>query len=256
MAARPSLSLSFLSPSPPPALPRPVLLDHPPCPKCSLRASPSSLSASPALPSRACRTVRRPALSCAPSGPNADPPPPAALTDRDTGKLSSVDSFSKHELDSEITLKECCYRNLYADVGASSSSPSPGLPRARVLTLARPPRPSLPIDYFKVKNAQEVLLSDSKASLPPTEMEEAAPADTRPLPPPPPPSAATGGQVFLSDGLKKDYQDKEYYYEEFCYKQYKAREHSNDGASRPLPSSLQRSLLRSLGLPASKPEPR
>ena len=53
--------------------------------------------------------------------------------------------------------------------------------------------------------------------------------------------AANGKTVFLSDGLKKSYDDVEYYYEEFCYKKVKARQRSNDGASTlallPLPPS-------------------
>ncbi|GAA5928928.1 hypothetical protein JCM3775_006684 [Rhodotorula graminis] len=90
--------------------------------------------------------------------------------DKDTGKLASVSSKNVHDLDEEVEYKEVCYRNLYADV-----------------------------DYFKVHNQKELLLSDSK-----------------------------GAQVFLSDGLKKAYDDVEYYYEEYCYKQYKERSHSND----------------------------
>ncbi|GAA6010196.1 uncharacterized protein JCM10292_003355 [Rhodotorula paludigena] len=55
------------------------------------------------------------------------------------------------------------------------------------------------IDEFKVKNSKELLISDTK-----------------------------GESVFLSDGLKKSFDDVEYYYEEFCYKQYNSREHSLD----------------------------
>ncbi|GAA5857216.1 hypothetical protein JCM9279_004424 [Rhodotorula babjevae] len=90
--------------------------------------------------------------------------------DKDTGRLAAIDSSSKHESEEEVSYKEVCYRNLYADV-----------------------------EYFKVHNSKELLLSDTK-----------------------------GSQVFLSDGLKKAYDDVEYYYEEFCYKQFKERAHSNN----------------------------
>ena len=99
------------------------------------------------------------------------------------------------------------------------------------------PRSSSRADAFKVKNQKELLLSDSAFLLPfPACPECAQGPDPRsdPLSP-----AAQGKSVFLSDGLKKAYDDVEYYYEEFCYKQYKERSHSNDGASPPsLPSSL------------------
>ncbi|GAA5908328.1 hypothetical protein JCM8208_000379 [Rhodotorula glutinis] len=55
------------------------------------------------------------------------------------------------------------------------------------------------LEYFKVHNSKELLTSDTK-----------------------------GAQVFLSEGLKKAYDDVEYYYEEFCYKQYKERSHENN----------------------------
>ncbi|BGP37484.1 hypothetical protein JCM10450v2_001390 [Rhodotorula kratochvilovae] len=37
-----------------------------------------------------------------------------------------------------------------------------------------------------------------------------------------------GSTVFLSDGIKRDFEDVEFYYEEWCYKQVKAREHDKD----------------------------
>ncbi|GAA5908322.1 hypothetical protein JCM8208_000377 [Rhodotorula glutinis] len=55
------------------------------------------------------------------------------------------------------------------------------------------------LEYFKVHNSKELLTSDTK-----------------------------GAQVFLSDGLKKAYDDVEYYFEEYCYKQYKERSHENN----------------------------
>ena len=49
-----------------------------------------------------------------------------------------------------------------------------------------------------------------------------------------PRSAAGNSDVFLFANLKKDYQDKEYYYEEFCYKQMHQKEHNSKGASLSL----------------------
>ena len=46
---------------------------------------------------------------------------PRSHADHDSGRLAAVDSSSRHDLDSEIAYKELCYRNLYADVGASLS---------------------------------------------------------------------------------------------------------------------------------------
>lgn len=47
----------------------------------------------------------------------------------------------------------------------------------------------------------------------------------------PRPRADSGKDVFLFDGIKKDSNDKEYYYEEFCYKQFNFKQHDSDGAS-------------------------
>ena len=44
------------------------------------------------------------------------------------------------------------------------------------------------------------------------------------------PSAAKGQNVFLFDGIKKDVNDKEFYYEEFCYKQFNVKQHNENGA--------------------------
>ncbi|GAA6048195.1 hypothetical protein JCM3770_003705 [Rhodotorula araucariae] len=55
------------------------------------------------------------------------------------------------------------------------------------------------LDDFDVKHSIETVVSDKK-----------------------------GQTVFLSDGIKRDFKDKEYYYEEFCYKKFKAREHDKD----------------------------
>ncbi|BGP45574.1 hypothetical protein JCM10450v2_001393 [Rhodotorula kratochvilovae] len=41
-------------------------------------------------------------------------------------------------------------------------------------------------------------------------------------------SDASGKQVFLSDGIKRDFEDTEYYFEEWCYKFTKGREHNKD----------------------------
>lgn len=46
--------------------------------------------------------------------------------------------------------------------------------------------------------------------------------------------SASGQTVFLSDGRKKDYEDKEWWYEEFCYKKFKGRERNKEGAPSPL----------------------
>ncbi|GAA5908342.1 hypothetical protein JCM8208_000382 [Rhodotorula glutinis] len=96
----------------------------------------------------------------------------AIVSHADDGKLALSDSESEKEDLRDISLKEVCYRNLYAD-----------------------------IDAFTVKHSTETLISDSN-----------------------------GKTVFLSDGLKKAYDDVEYYYEEFCYKKVKARQRSNDVA--------------------------
>ncbi|GAA5859588.1 hypothetical protein JCM9279_002247, partial [Rhodotorula babjevae] len=37
-----------------------------------------------------------------------------------------------------------------------------------------------------------------------------------------------GKDVFLFDGIKKDSNDKEFYYEEFCYKQFNLKQHDSD----------------------------
>ncbi|GAA6048188.1 hypothetical protein JCM3770_003702 [Rhodotorula araucariae] len=55
------------------------------------------------------------------------------------------------------------------------------------------------LDDFDVKHSIETVVSDKK-----------------------------GQTVFLSDGIKRDFKDKEYYYEEFCYKKFKGREHDED----------------------------
>ena len=48
---------------------------------------------------------------------------------------------------------------------------------------------------------------------------------------PRPARADKGKDVFLFDGIKKDSNDKEFYYEEFCYKQFSYKEHNANGAS-------------------------
>ncbi|BGP22433.1 hypothetical protein Rt10032_c07g3105 [Rhodotorula toruloides] len=68
--------------------------------------------------------------------------------------------------ESAVSLKEICYRNLYADVAA-----------------------------FHVRYAKEVALQDSKHA-----------------------------NVFLADGIRKDVNSQEFYYEEFCYKAYRAKQ--------------------------------
>ncbi|BGO89176.1 hypothetical protein JCM10049v2_001421 [Rhodotorula toruloides] len=65
-----------------------------------------------------------------------------------------------------VSLKEICYRNLYAEVSA-----------------------------FHVRYAKEVALQDAKHA-----------------------------NVFLADGIKKDVNSQEFYYEEFCYKAYRAKQ--------------------------------
>ncbi|KPV77135.1 uncharacterized protein RHOBADRAFT_42345 [Rhodotorula graminis WP1] len=95
-----------------------------------------------------------------------------ALADvsHDDGKTAISDSQSRKEDLRDMSLKEICYRNLYADV-----------------------------DAFTVKHSTEALISDTH-----------------------------GKAVFLSDGIKKAFDDVEYYYEEFCYKKVKARKRSDD----------------------------
>ncbi|KWU41003.1 hypothetical protein RHOSPDRAFT_37462, partial [Rhodotorula sp. JG-1b] len=79
-------------------------------------------------------------------------------------------NYKEHELAAKISLKEICYRNLYADVSK-----------------------------YKVKYQKEVLAKDAK-----------------------------GQNVFLFDGIKKDVNDKEFYYEEFCYKQFNVKQHNEN----------------------------
>ncbi|PRQ70081.1 hypothetical protein AAT19DRAFT_11734 [Rhodotorula toruloides] len=74
-------------------------------------------------------------------------------------------NYNEAEKAAKISLKEICYRNLYADVAK-----------------------------YKVKYAKEVLAKD-----------------------------AAGKAVFLFDGIKKDINNREFYYEEFCYKQFNIR---------------------------------
>ena len=50
------------------------------------------------------------------------------------------------------------------------------------------------------------------------------------------PRSAKGQNVFLFDGIKKDVNDKEFYYEEFCYKQFNVKQHEENG--EPSPRSL------------------
>ncbi|GAA5918638.1 hypothetical protein JCM8208_002086, partial [Rhodotorula glutinis] len=79
--------------------------------------------------------------------------------------------LKKSEKALKVSLKEYCYRNLYADVAK-----------------------------HKLKYNKEVLVQDDK-----------------------------GKDVFLFDGIKKDSNDKEYYYEEYCYKQFNLKQHDSDG---------------------------
>ncbi|POY76116.1 hypothetical protein BMF94_0839 [Rhodotorula taiwanensis] len=79
-------------------------------------------------------------------------------------------NYKNTDLAAKISLKEICYRNLYADVSK-----------------------------YKVKYQKEVLAKDAK-----------------------------GQNVFLFDGIKKDSNDKEFYYEEFCYKQFNVKEHNQN----------------------------
>ncbi|BGO98185.1 hypothetical protein NBRC10513v2_001292 [Rhodotorula toruloides] len=81
-------------------------------------------------------------------------------------------NYNEAEKAAKISLKEICYRNLYADVAK-----------------------------YKVKYAKEVLAKD-----------------------------AAGKAVFLFDGIKKDINNREFYYEEFCYKQFNIAEHNADVA--------------------------
>ncbi|GAA6009982.1 uncharacterized protein JCM10292_000739 [Rhodotorula paludigena] len=83
--------------------------------------------------------------------------------------LISVGNFNENAAKAAVTLKEICYRNLYADV-----------------------------QEFAVKSNKGVLIKDSKNL-----------------------------DVFLRDGLKKDVNDQEFYYEEFCYKQFGVKEHNS-----------------------------
>ncbi|KPV77240.1 uncharacterized protein RHOBADRAFT_42454 [Rhodotorula graminis WP1] len=78
--------------------------------------------------------------------------------------------FRKNEKALKASMKELCYRNLYADVAK-----------------------------HKQRYNKEVLVQDDK-----------------------------GKDVFLFDGIKKDSNDKEYYYEEFCYKQFNLKQHDSD----------------------------
>ncbi|BGP68005.1 hypothetical protein NBRC10513v2_001326 [Rhodotorula toruloides] len=83
-------------------------------------------------------------------------------------------AFTEAEKAAKVSLKEICYRNLYADVAK-----------------------------YKVKYAKEVLAKDAK-----------------------------GKAVFLFDGIKKDINNREFYYEEFCYKQFNIAEHNADVAKQ------------------------
>ncbi|KWU41386.1 hypothetical protein RHOSPDRAFT_27676, partial [Rhodotorula sp. JG-1b] len=79
-------------------------------------------------------------------------------------------NYKEHELAAKISLKEICYRNLYADV-------------------------------------------------------------------------SKGQNVFLFDGIKKDVNDKEFYYEEFCYKQFNVKQHNENGPAPPTEQKANTAVL-------------
>lgn len=58
------------------------------------------------------------------------------------------------------------------------------------------------------------------------------------------PPAARGQNVFLFDGIKKDVNDKEFYYEEFCYKQFNVKQHTENGELPALSPNLASVSLR------------
>ncbi|GAA5873583.1 hypothetical protein JCM3774_000057 [Rhodotorula dairenensis] len=82
----------------------------------------------------------------------------------------TVAAENKKEANLGVSLKEVCYRNLYADAKA-----------------------------FKVKYNKEVAVTDVKHA-----------------------------NVFLFDGKMLDENSQEFYFEEFCYKQFKVKEHNAD----------------------------
>ncbi|BGP45593.1 hypothetical protein JCM10450v2_001412 [Rhodotorula kratochvilovae] len=83
--------------------------------------------------------------------------------------LVSASNFNEKEAEESVSLKELCYRNLYADAEA-----------------------------FDLRTDKEVAIKDSK-----------------------------GADVFLFAAVKKDINDVEFYYEEFCYKQTRVKEHNS-----------------------------
>ncbi|GAA6010055.1 uncharacterized protein JCM10292_001382 [Rhodotorula paludigena] len=103
--------------------------------------------------------------------------------------LISVGNFNEKAAKAAVTLKEICYRNLYADV-----------------------------QDFAVKSNKEVLTKDSKNL-----------------------------DVFLRDGLKKDVNDQEFYYEEFCYKQFGVKEHNSKVSADSVLVGLKERDLGGLG---------
>ncbi|KAG0654218.1 hypothetical protein C6P46_001852, partial [Rhodotorula mucilaginosa] len=95
----------------------------------------------------------------------------------------------KKEANLGVSLKEVCYRNLYADAKA-----------------------------FKVKYNKEVAVTDVKHA-----------------------------NVFLFDGKMLDENSQEFYFEEFCYKQFKFKEHNADVKKESLGVVARRQLGGGIG---------
>ncbi|BGP53586.1 hypothetical protein JCM8202_001447 [Rhodotorula sphaerocarpa] len=123
-------------------------------------------------------------------------PPEPELTrtfipSKDGGKtgLVTVGTQKGAEANVGVSLKEVCYRNLYADASA-----------------------------FKVKYNKEVAVQDNKHA-----------------------------NVFLFDGKLLDESSHEFYYEEFCYKQFKVKEHHSDVKKESLGVVARRDIGSGLG---------
>lgn len=112
------------------------------------------------------------------------------------GSISAINGFDKDQKYSDVALKEVCYRNLYADLGKLPSRSTSARPCPRLTPSAPAPSP----DAFEVKETKEVVVQDSRKAT-----------------------------VFMSQGVLRNEEDVALLYEEFCYKQYRLKEHSMDG---------------------------
>jgi hypothetical protein len=84
------------------------------------------------------------------------------------------------------------------------------------------------VSKFKVEFEKEVLIQDGAFSSPPFSLFPSPSADF-------PRSADYGKDVYLFDGLRKDENDVEFYYKEFCYKSVNIDSHDEKGSFLSFP---------------------